>query len=78
MFLYGGRTVVDRTGLTGNWDFEVTFTPDRPAGQDAPLIDPNLPSLPTAFQEQRGLKLEPITGPLEVLVVDRVERLSEN
>lgn len=82
VFLYGGRSVVDRTGLTGNWDFELTFMPDDPqaASQspNAPPVDPNAPSLPTAFQEQLGLKLEPITGPLEVLVVDRVERLSEN
>lgn len=79
---YDGRSVIDRTGLTGNWDFELTFIPDqpgpRPSGQDAPLIDPNAPPLPTALQEQLGLKLEPTKGLVEVLVVERVERPTEN
>jgi uncharacterized protein (TIGR03435 family) len=74
-----GRSVVDRTGLTGTWDFELTFTPDRLPqrlpGQEPPAFDPNGPSLLTALQEQLGLKLESIRGPMEVLVVDRVERL---
>jgi uncharacterized protein (TIGR03435 family) len=74
-----GRNVVDRTGLTGTWDFELTYTPDRVApprpGQEPQTFDPNLPSLFVALQEQLGLKLEPIRGPIEVLVVDRVERL---
>jgi uncharacterized protein (TIGR03435 family) len=72
------RTVIDRTGLTGDWNLDLTFTPDRqPAipGQDAPTIDPHGPSLSAALHEQLGLKLESIRGPLEVLVVDRVERL---
>jgi uncharacterized protein (TIGR03435 family) len=74
-----GRGVVDRTGLTGNWDFELTYTPDRlpfrTLGQEPPAFDPNGPSLLTALQEQLGLKLESIRGPMEVLVVDRVEPL---
>jgi uncharacterized protein (TIGR03435 family) len=74
-----GRSVVDRTGLTGTWDFELTFTPDRLPqrlpGQETPAFDPNGPSLLTALQEQLGLKLESIRGPMEVLVVDHVERL---
>jgi uncharacterized protein (TIGR03435 family) len=78
-FSYDGRSVIDRTGLTGSWDFVLTFTPDplpvpRP-GQELPPFDPNGPSLPTAMQEQLGLKLESIRGPMEVLVVDRVEKL---
>jgi len=78
------RVVVDRTGLTGNWDFEVTFTPDQsqlppgiPPGQ-LPDVDPNAPSLVTAIEEQLGLRLRPARGPVEVLVVDRVERPTEN
>lgn len=77
-FQYGGRSVIDRTGLTGAWDFELTFTPDRmelQPGQEPPPVDPDSPSLPAALQEQLGLRLEPITGTIEVLVVDRVERL---
>jgi uncharacterized protein (TIGR03435 family) len=73
------RTVVDRTGLTGNWDFEFTFTPERfrqvrSDGVDAPAVDPDGPSLFTAMQEQLGLKLESTKGPVKVLVIDRVEQ----
>jgi uncharacterized protein (TIGR03435 family) len=73
------RTVVDRTGLTGNWDFEFTFTPERIRQQalagNAPAdVDANGPSIFTAIQEQLGLKLESTTGPVRVLVIDRVER----
>lgn len=74
-----GRVVVDRTGLTGEWDFELTFAPEPPRGPlppgvELPAIDPNAPSLFTAIQEQLGLKLESTKGPVEVLVVDAVER----
>lgn len=74
------RIVVDRTGLTGNFDIDLTFTPDRmpqgplPPGVQLPPIDPNGPSLFTAVQEQLGLKLEAGRGPVEVLVIDHVER----
>jgi uncharacterized protein (TIGR03435 family) len=74
-----GRYVVDRTGLTGNWEFELTFAPERrgpPPGVDLPPPDPNAPSLFTALQEQLGLKLEPATGPVDVLVVDNVQALT--
>ncbi|MGH9238622.1 MAG: M56 family metallopeptidase [Vicinamibacterales bacterium] len=78
------RVVVDRTGLTGNWDFELTFTPDQsqlPQGTSPgqlPDVDPNAPSLVTAMEEQLGLRLRPARGPVEVLVVERVERPTEN
>jgi uncharacterized protein (TIGR03435 family) len=80
------RVIVDRSGITGNFDIEVRWTPDvlppRPPGlpADQPIrvngepIDPNGPSLFTALQEQLGLKLETARAPVEVLVVDRVER----
>lgn len=73
------RTVVDRTGLSGNWDFEFTFTPERVrqqalAGNAPPDADANGPSIFTAIQEQLGLKLESTTGPVRVLVIDRIER----
>jgi uncharacterized protein (TIGR03435 family) len=76
-----GRFVVDRTGLTGLWDFELTFAPEpargpQPAGVELPPIDPDAPSLFTAIQEQLGLKLESTKGPVEVLVIDTVDRPS--
>jgi uncharacterized protein (TIGR03435 family) len=74
------RIVVDKTGLMGNYEFEVTFTPDQqqpgpPPGAGAPPlpIDPNGPSIYTAVQEQLGLKLESARGPVSVLVIDKIE-----
>jgi len=67
-----GRSVVDRTGLQGFYDFLLTWTPDE-AQADTPG-----PSLFTAIQEQLGLRLESIKGPVEILVVDHAERPSEN
>jgi len=72
------RVVIDRTGLTGNWDFELTFTPERirqaPPGAPPSDIDLNGPSLFTAIQEQLGLKLESTKGPVRVLVIDHIEQ----
>ena len=62
-----GRQVVDRTGLEGKWDFYVTFSPDDSPNADAP-------NLFTALQEQLGLKLDATRGPVNVFVIDRVER----
>jgi len=82
-----GRIVVDKTGLTGNYDFNLTWTPDqvanRPPGAPDPLIngvpiDPNGPSIFTAVQEQLGLKLDSQKGPVKVLVIDRVDHPVEN
>jgi uncharacterized protein (TIGR03435 family) len=68
-----GRTVVDKTGLTGNYNFDLKWTPDDQQGTpDAG------PTLFTAIQEQLGLKLEPAKGPVNTLVVDHVEKPSEN
>ena len=80
------RVVVDRTGLSGNWDFELTYTPDQstlppgplPAGAQVPNVDPNAPSLVTAIEEQLGLRLRSARGPVEVLVIDRVDRPTDN
>ena len=76
------RSVVDRTGLTGAFDFDLRFTPELPPGAptDKPFlvngveIDPHGPSIFTAVQEQLGLKLDATRGPVDVLVVDHVER----
>jgi len=82
------RIVIDKTGLTGNYDFQVTFTPEGRGGAfglppggppvDAPAADPNSPSLFTALQEQLGLKLDSQKGPVEVLVIDSVEPPTED
>jgi uncharacterized protein (TIGR03435 family) len=75
------RVVLDRTQLPGTFDFRLSWTPDRlpqgapPPGAPAlPPVDPNGPSLFAALQEQLGLKLESTRAPLDVLVIDRVER----
>ena len=62
-----GRQVVDRTGLEGRWDFFVTFAPD-----DSP--ERGCAASVHALQEQLGLKLESARGPVNVFVIDRVER----
>jgi len=68
------RVVVDRTGLMGDWDFDLKFTPPQIAGGvDVPL-DTSSASIFTALEEQLGLKLEPARGPVDVLVIDRVEQ----
>lgn len=76
------RLVIDRTGLAGNWDLEVKYTPDRsqlPPGIEPPSsIDWNGPSLFTALEEQLGLKLRPARGPVEVLVIDSVQQPTPN
>jgi uncharacterized protein (TIGR03435 family) len=67
-----GRMVVDKTGLAGGYDFTLEFAPE---GADP--SDPR-PSLFTALEEQLGLKLIPSKGPVDVIVVDRIERPTEN
>jgi uncharacterized protein (TIGR03435 family) len=73
-----GRLVVDKTGLSGRFAFTLTWTPEQmpteapPPG--IPPIDPNGPSLVTALQEQLGLKLQSARGPVEVVVIDGIER----
>ena len=75
---FTGRIVLDKTGLTGTFDLDLTWTPDQipqgPLPPGAPPIDPNGPSIFTAVQEQLGLKLDSQKGPVEVLVIDRAER----
>jgi uncharacterized protein (TIGR03435 family) len=75
------RVVIDRTQLTGTFDFRLSWMPDRipqgaapPGAPPLPPVDPNGPSLFAALQEQLGLKLESTRAPLEVSVIDRVER----
>lgn len=79
-----GRTVVDKTGLTGMYDMDVEWTFDEsiviqlPPDAPRPVSDGSGPSIFTALQEQLGLKLESQKGPVEVFVVERAEKPSEN
>jgi uncharacterized protein (TIGR03435 family) len=67
------RTVIDKTGLTGNFDIDLKWTPDDQQGTpDAG------PTLFTALEEQLGLKLVPAKGSVDTFVVDHVERPTEN
>jgi uncharacterized protein (TIGR03435 family) len=66
-----GRVIVDTTGLTGLFDFTLRYTLQLKPDDDTPSIF-------TAVEEQLGLKLVPDTAPLDVVVVDHIERPSEN
>lgn len=68
------RTVLDQTGLTGKYDFDVSFTPNLDTSQ----ADTTGPSLFTALEEQLGLRLESKKGPVEVLVIDSAQKASAN
>jgi bla regulator protein blaR1 len=84
-----GRTVIDRTGLKGLYDLKLQWILDfgpgagplggaLPAGVQPPTADPAGPSIFTAVQEQLGLRLESTKGPVEVILVDSVEKPTEN
>jgi uncharacterized protein (TIGR03435 family) len=82
-----GRLVIDKTGLTGRYDFELKWSP-RLSRMDAMSFGsgtqmptstiPSGPSIFTALQEQLGLKLKPAKGPVQVLVVDHIEPPTPN
>jgi uncharacterized protein (TIGR03435 family) len=76
-----GRPVVDKTGLTGAYDFSLRFAPEPgsfvggpPPPGVLPPPDPDAPNLYTAVQEQLGLRMENARGPVEVVVIDRIEK----
>jgi bla regulator protein blaR1 len=78
------RPVMDKTGLTGIYDFTLEWMPDTAptSTPDAPSST-GLPGIPaatifTALQQQLGLKLEPGKSPIEVIVIDHMERPSGN
>jgi uncharacterized protein (TIGR03435 family) len=80
-----GREVVDKTGFTGKFALHVDFANDDAlrgvpgsVGPDASGQPSTRPSLGTALQEQLGLKLQSSTGPVDVFVIDHVERPTEN
>lgn len=68
-----GHVVENKTGLAGAYDFTLQYSPSDP-----PPPDSTAPSIYTAVEEQLGLKLESTKGPVQVLVIDHVERPSEN
>lgn len=79
------RPVIDQTGIPGRWDFTLNWTPDDSqfAGMAAkipPATDGSVPppALYTAIQEQIGLKLDAIKAPADVLVIDHIEKASDN
>jgi uncharacterized protein (TIGR03435 family) len=73
---YVGRPVVDRTGLTGSFDWDLVFTPQPyiDGQMQNSAIDPNGSPVFTAVQEQLGLKLVPDDGGVPVLVIDRIDQ----
>jgi uncharacterized protein (TIGR03435 family) len=76
-----GRIVVDKTGLTGRYDYSLHWAPQRLTASSngaAPTDVPDGPSLFTALREQLGLKLESQKADVEILVVDHVEAPSPN
>ena len=81
-----GRTVVDRTGLKGLFDFTLQYSPNIAAASPAAPQTPagtaaapeSFPSLTTALQEQLGLRLEAARGPVNVLVIESVYKPTEN
>lgn len=75
------RPVVDKTGITGRYDFDLEWAPDETQfGGEVPAApnDASSPPLFTAIQQQLGLKLEATRGPIDALVVDTAERPSAN
>ena len=78
------RLVQDKTGLAGDYDWTLKWTPapmnspSSPDGAAPPAEDPSTPSLFTALQEQLGLKLEPQKDTVEIVVIDHVEQPSAN
>jgi uncharacterized protein (TIGR03435 family) len=75
--------VIDQTGIKGSFDFSMDWAPEerspgRPEGEPSATSDPSGPSFLTALREQLGLNLEAGKGPVEVLIVDRAQKPSEN
>jgi uncharacterized protein (TIGR03435 family) len=76
--------VVNETALAGRYDFDLWFTPDNPGGPGiafgggCPPQGDDRPALSTAMQEQLGLRLRQGRAPVEMLVIDGVERPTQN
>jgi uncharacterized protein (TIGR03435 family) len=73
--------VIDKTGLTGNYDFTLSFLPELPPGGDQSNLPPGILNRPTIFEalkQQLGLKLQLQRGPVEYHVIDHVEKPAGN
>jgi uncharacterized protein (TIGR03435 family) len=76
-----GRPLIDRTGLSGRFDFTLAWAADTgpsPPDSSGAASEPIGPSALQALRDQLGLKLQSARGPVQILVIDRVERPSEN
>jgi uncharacterized protein (TIGR03435 family) len=78
-----GRPVQDQTGLTGNYDFTLAYSPMQPTSSASPdeaaaPSDAARPFIFTAIQEQLGLKLEPAKGKVQRIVIDHIDRPAAN
>jgi uncharacterized protein (TIGR03435 family) len=81
-----GKPVFDKTELTANYDLKLDWSPEEgpqgmmkgPAGDGPSASDNTGASIFTALQEQLGLKLESTKGPVEIMVIERAEKASEN
>lgn len=75
------RPVIDKTGLTGNYDFTLAYAPEVPLNvsrESVPLRLQNLPSIFDALKQQLGLNLQPEIGPIQYYAVDHIDRPSPN
>jgi uncharacterized protein (TIGR03435 family) len=79
------RVVIDRTGLEGTFDLDLQWLPDQPRlggplgnGSGGFVPSSDLPSIFTALQEQLGLKLDSQRGPVEMLMIERAERPTDD
>ena len=75
-----GRPVADDTGLSGQYDFKLEWTPDAPvqARTDQQAAAPDGPSIFTALTEQLGLRLDSRKGPVPVYVIEKIEKPGDN
>ena len=75
------RPVLDKTGLTGNYDFTLSFLPDLPPGFNKDQLPPGAldrPNIYDALKQQLGMKLESQKGPVVYYVIDSVEKPAGN
>jgi len=76
-----GRPVVDQTGLKGYFDFTLSYMPQLPPGFNPDTLPPeyhDLPSIFVAVKDQLGLKLTPTKGPVQEMIIDHIDKPTEN